>query len=329
MTTLNTILELSELESNKFLMTINKVNIYSSLMLVLKEFEEKAIQKGLVLEYQFEEKNLVSFIDENIFSKIIINLVDNALKFTSIGGVKVKLSSDGGLDDGLFAKISVSDTGIGIDDKDIEIIFHEFRQASEGLGRNFEGNGLGLTLARKMARLMEGDITVESILGKGSTFTYTIPAQIENTFNTDYSIEKNIHRADEVGETSFNILPEILLVEDNLINKEVVEVFLRGICKIDHAIDGEGAIKMALQKHYDTILMDINLGSGLTGVDVVKEIKKHSSNRDIPIVALTGYAMLGDKEKFLQAGMTNYLAKPFTKDELINEIKLILKDKVR
>ncbi len=329
MTTLNTILELSELESNKFLMTINKINIYNSLMLALKEYEEKAIQKGLVLEYQIEEKNLVCFVDENIFNKIIVNLVDNALKFTSVGRITVKLSSDGGLDDGLFAKISVSDTGIGIEEKDLEIIFHEFRQASEGLGRNYEGNGLGLTLARKMARLMEGDITVESIPGKGSTFTYTIPAQIDNLFNHEYIDEEEVQQTNDDEETRFNVLPEILLVEDNLINKEVVEVFLRGICKIDHAVDGEGAIKMALQKHYDAILMDINLGSGLTGVDVVKEIKKHNSNRDIPIVALTGYAMLGDKEKFLKVGMTNYLAKPFTKEELINEIRIILKDKAK
>ncbi len=329
MTTLNTILELSELESNKFLMTINKVNICNSLMLALREYEEKAHQKGLLLEYQIEEKNLVCFIDENIFNKIIINLVDNALKFTSIGGIKIKLSSDGGLDDGLFAKISVSDTGIGIDEKDLEIIFHEFRQASEGLGRNFEGSGLGLTLARKMARLMEGDITVESIPGKGSTFIYTIPAQIDNTFQMENRIAQVESSVNNFNDISVDILPEILLVEDNLINKEVVEVFLRGICKVDHAIDGEGAIKMALQKHYDTILMDINLGSGITGVEVVKEIKKHSTNRDIPIVALTGYAMLGDKEKFLQAGMTNYLAKPFTKEELINELKIILGKKAK
>ncbi len=149
MTTLNTILDLSELESNKFLMTITKINIYSSLKQVLREYEEKIIQKGLTFEYEAEDKNLVAFVDENIFYKIIENLLDNALKFTTAGGIKVRLTSDAILDDGLFAKISVIDTGIGIDESDLEIIFHEFRQASEGLGRNFEGSGLGLTLAKK------------------------------------------------------------------------------------------------------------------------------------------------------------------------------------
>ncbi|MCX6150720.1 MAG: PAS domain S-box protein [Ignavibacteriales bacterium] len=326
MMTLNTILDLSELESNEFLLTFNEVKIGALLFNILKEYEEKAKQKGLYFEYERPENDISALVDETVLNKIIINLVDNAIKFTVKGGIKIKLENEDRGEDGFIAKVQIIDSGIGIADKDKELIFHEFRQASEGLSRSYEGSGLGLTLARKMARLINGDINVDSQLGVGSTFTLTIPGVLGEVLNPELNAPPEIVFKENKN-VSFDILPEVLLVEDNIINKEVVEVFLRGICKVDHAIDGLGAIKMAFQKEYAIVLMDINLGTGMNGVDVFKELKKIKGYEKVPIVAITGYAMSGDKEKFISQGMTNYLAKPFDKELLIKVIFEILANK--
>jgi PAS domain S-box-containing protein len=322
MRTLNTILDLTEIESNEFLLSMTHMKIGTMLPYLLKEYEEKAKEKGLYWEYEIENKNDLTFTDESVFKKIIANLADNALKFTIIGGIKIKIDNEKRNAEGVFTKIHVIDSGIGIAEKNKELIFHEFRQASEGISRNFEGSGLGLTLARKMSRLLNGDIVVDSRLGVGSDFTLVLPAVTEE--ETDKVLKQETDTVQTFKEPISSYPVEVLLVEDNLINKEVVEVFLRGICRIDHAIDGEEAIKMTLAKKYALILMDINLGAGMTGVDVVKEIRKIPDYKSIPIVAITGYAMSGDKEKFLNEGMTHYISKPFDKQVLIRLINEII-----
>ena len=324
MRTLNTILDLTELESNEFLLSMTQLKIGTMLPYMLMEYEEKAKEKGLYWDYEIQNKNDLTFTDEAVFKKIITNLVDNALKFTIKGGIKIKMEKEKKDDDeGILTKIHVIDSGIGIAEKNKELIFHEFRQASEGISRNFEGSGLGLTLARKMSRLLNGDILVESRLGVGSNFTLVLPGIAEEETQPDINVKKP-DETKRVEKTNSSYPIEILLVEDNLINKEVVEVFLKGICKVDHALEGEEAIKKVREKKYALILMDINLGAGMTGVDVVKEIRKLDDYSSIPIVAITGYAMSGDKEKFLKEGMTHYISKPFDKQVLIRLINEII-----
>lgn len=125
-------------------------------------------------------------------------------------------------------------------------------------------------------------------------------------------------------ETDSEVLPTILLVEDNQINKDVVERFLRKICKVEHSYEGLTAIEMAKNKKYKLILMDINLGPGIDGIETAKRIRTIPGYENIAIVAVTGYALAGDREKLLSEGCSHYLAKPFTRAEIIDIVVSLL-----
>lgn len=119
------------------------------------------------------------------------------------------------------------------------------------------------------------------------------------------------------GEKQNGTLPVVLLVENDEISKEVTEIFLKDICEVEFASDGNIALEKAKEKQYDAFLMDINLGTGLSGVDVTKELRKFQEYQDTPIIALTAFAMKGDKEEFIASGCTDYLSKPFDKETLV------------
>lgn len=311
MSTLNTILDLSELESDKSTLRFENILVPGELIYILKPYEIKAGSKNLALTYEFDKESCV-FADATILEKILINLVDNAIKFTFNGGIKIYVEDLISDDGKLYTAINVEDTGIGIADEDMDLIFKEFRQASEGYNRSFEGSGLGLTLGRKMANLIGGDITVKSKIGKGSCFSLLLPpGKAEEKSHVKEKSISPLH-----SHKPLRTPPHILLVEDNEINNDVVKLYLQGNYVIEFAVNGEEAIRKAKEKQYDVILMDINLGAGMNGVETTKELRKLESYKNIPIVALTGYAMRKDKEKFLSEGMTHYLAKPFDQESI-------------
>jgi len=336
MSTLNSILNISELESSKLDYSLAELNLAYSVKERLYEFEKLASEKKLNFSLLELDKNIYIYSDENFLTQIIESLVDNAIKYTEIGGVEIIVDSEN--DDGkIWGVIKVSDTGIGIPPHLHELIFEEFRQASEGFNRSFEGSGLGLTLAKKMITLLGGTISLESGLGKGSTFTVRLPGYLEIANNDldlsfpgnelenklDFSSDEPSFIVDtEVPEKN---LPLLLLVEDNYINSDVTIMFLRGICKVDHAIDAENAINMASLNKYDAILMDINLGGKMNGIEALHEIRNIPGYKNTPIIALTGYAMSGDKDRLMKEGFDNYMAKPFEKDDIISLVKLILR----
>ena len=172
--TLNLVLDLARIESNKEFITLEQVNLNEQLIEILKTFEIAAQDKNLFLKYEPSDKNIHVLVDKRIFGQVINNLVNNAIKFTIDGGICVKadVENENGKD---FCAIKVIDTGIGISISDLNIIFEEFRQASEGMGRSFEGTGLGLTITKKSVELMNGTISVDSIPGKGTTFIVRFP----------------------------------------------------------------------------------------------------------------------------------------------------------
>ncbi len=324
MTTLNSILDLSEIESNSSLMNITKYNIGRSVKNLLVQYEKYALDRELYFKYNIKNKNITALVDEKFMNQSIVNLVDNAVKYTTSGGIEIiidTLEEDGKT----FAVFKVKDTGIGIAPENKELIFQEFRQASEGISRRYEGTGLGLTLVKKMVELMNGRIEVLSEEQKGSTFSIIVPGlllydkkEIEEEV-IDVMIENALRKSREHD-------LEILLVEDSHINAEVAMNFLKDFSKIDYAEDGLTAVKLASEKHYSLILMDINLGPGMDGVNVCTKIKQIKGYENVPIVALTGYALSGDKDNFLSLGFDFYLAKPFTKQQLIGEVSQIIKE---
>jgi CheY-like chemotaxis protein len=255
-------------------------------------------------------QNLFIDADRHVLSKIFNNLINNALKFTLNGGVTI--SADVIVDGKeLLIKTDVTDTGIGIPEKYQRLIFEPFRQASEGLSRNYTGTGLGLTLTRKFIELINGSISVESTEGSGSTFSVTLPF---SKSGEQFSGQSDIIQSS--AKLRLDTKPSLLLVEDDLVNAQIVIAYLRPFFEIDHVEDGQSGIDLCKAKTYDTVLMDIAL-KGINGTVTMQEIKKLNEHYiQIPFVAITAYAMLGDKESFLSAGFSYYISKPFTRTQL-------------
>ena len=323
LTTLESILEFSQLESKQIYINNVKIDVAEKINSLVENFTEHLNEKKLNLKLDFKCKELSILVDDRLFSQAVNNIIDNAIKFTLKGGVTIEI--DRVLErNAVWGAIRITDTGIGISKEKQKVIFEDFRQASEGKSRNFEGNGLGLTVAKKIVEMMNGYITVESELGMGSQFTIYLPAVFVEDVKTKVLHSHNNNNGNI--EKDENHLPEILLVEDNEMNKEVVKIYLKKLCKVDHAKDDKAAIQLTSKKKYSVVLLDINLGNGLSGIEVMKKIKEINGYNDVPFVALTGYALHGDKEKLLNEGCSYYLSKPFMKKDLIELLKKLLNE---
>ncbi len=314
--TLNLILDLSKVEANKIDLRLRNVQMSGLIEESINHYKLAAREKGIALNLIVEEKNISSKLDERLFSQVIGNLINNAVKYTFEGRVDVELKKEKE-----SAVIKVSDTGIGISENGLDIIFEPFRQASEGYNRRFEGTGLGLTITKKFVELMNGTIEVESELDKGSLFTIKFPLSIEQH---DAEVIQTLEPRSNTGKlTAKKKNAHLLLVEDDKINVDVINLFLRGYCNVDHSATATDAIKMVKQKKYDVILMDINL-KGMSGLDAVRVIREIGEYKYTPVVAVTAYAMAGDRKRFLSNGCSHYLPKPFSKLELIGLLEEIL-----
>ncbi|MDH7605670.1 MAG: response regulator, partial [Melioribacter sp.] len=166
---------------------------------------------------------------------------------------------------------------------------------------------------------MNGDITVESELGKGSTFSIILPGtKIQESDNINKNKPLTAISERKTKDIKLHRKPKILSIEDNLLNAELVSLFLRDICDVDSAHNYSQAIEKIKNNKYEAILVDINLGSGPSGIDFAKEIKKYPEYKNLPLIAITGYALLRDEKKLLNDGFDYYLAKPYDKEDLIN-----------
>jgi CheY-like chemotaxis protein len=219
--------------------------------------------------------------------------------------------------------IRVADTGIGIAKENYESIFEPFRQESEGIGRSFEGTGLGLSITKKFVEMMKGSIEVDSEVGIGSTFTVKFPLVDNDDINVIESINEKPGKENAEFISSKNKDLSILLVENDLDNLKFTASVLSNHYKTDIAMNGYESVKIAKDKTYDIILMDINLGKGIDGLMATKEIRKIKGYEKTPIVALTAYVREGDKEEFLAGGCTHFLGKPFSTKQLLDLIEKI------
>lgn len=314
---LDSIMLLTQLE------TINKkkcadFKIYS-VSKILKElgdlYQTQFEDKGLTFYVEIEP-NLYAQVDDNLLNQAITHLLNNALKFTQKGGVQLLCSSRNNK-----ICIDIIDTGIGIPNESLKLIFSEFRQASEGYNRAYEGVGLGLTIAKKIIDLMQGDISVKSEILSGSTFSIKLPLR---EIDLSQIQEQTTFQVEDIP-TEDQYKPKILIVEDNNINQKLVISILKNYYLTDLANNGELAVLLAEKKKYDAILMDIHLGEGIDGLTASRIIKKNSLNIATPIIAVTGYTMLGDKDRILSEGCNYYLAKPYQKKELLKIVKQAIK----
>lgn len=324
--TLNLLLDLARIEAKKVDINIKPCKISELVESQVLLFEAVAERKNLYLKTEVVERNLYAPVDEQIFRQIMNNLINNALKYTDNGGVKITVDSVIE-NSNSFARVTVEDTGIGIPENSLGLIFQEFRQVSEGFNRHFEGTGLGLTITKNFVEMMNGQIKVKSTVGAGSTFSVLFPSlqNYEQAEPQDITVTNESKISDKLLIPGFK--QNLLVVDNDDSSRDIIKLFLKDLCVMDFADSGEEAIELINKKNFDIILMDINLGKGISGVDTTREIRKIESYRNIPIVAITGFAMRGDREEFIQAGCTHYLSKPFVRTKLIKLISEIASNK--
>lgn len=324
--TLNFILDLSKAETDTIEVIAKDVAVVPLAIDSINLFSNGAAKRNLQLETIIKEENIFAHLDGHLFSRILYNLLDNAFKFTHKGKISVEIGKE------LIAKkdwlyIKIKDTGIGIAPNKIDLIWEDFRQVSEGLSRRYEGTGLGLTISKKAVELMQGVISVESELGVGSVFTVKFPTVNAVLQKEELMEEKQAAAIQAKIETAKTAaLPLVLCVEDDFVNRDIVKIYLKNICILETAEDGETALQLATEKKYDLILMDINLGTGINGIEVVKELLKMPKYAGTPIIAVSAYVTGKDKAEFLKGGGTHYLTKPFQKREVLDLVKNVLKN---
>ncbi len=319
--TLNSILEWSKLESEKLSLKLSPFNLSQEIQKNIALYLPMANLKKLFIRSEFCDPNLIATIDTGLFDKAFFQLIHNAIKFTDKGGIIVALNQIK-KEEVVWAVIQITDTGIGIPKENLDKIFVEFRQSSEGPSRSYEGSGLGLSIAKKMIELMNGKIEIESEIGKGSTFSIWLPAVLdEKALNLKIEEKrKTIEVNPAIRKT--DLAPIVLLVEDNQSNRMLVNRMLGKDFRVQEAEDGFTGIALASQNLFNLILMDINLGYGISGIETMQGIRKIPGYFKVPIIAVTAYAMFGDKERLLKEGFDDYIQKPFTKEELINHVKI-------
>ena len=306
---INDILDFSKMEAGK--MTIEKYSFDIKKLLeeMLKAHIPVIDEKGIKFYFSFSPK-IPQFLigDPNRIRQVLDNLMSNAIKFTQQGSITLEVQLTEIQGDEVILRFSVSDTGIGIDSKDIPSLFQSFSQIEEPFTKKYGGTGLGLAICKKLVEMMGGTIGVESHKNQGSTFYFNLK------FETGYHEEK-VNELAEITPSGHCL--NILLAEDDPISQKVILKMLHEQGHhVDAANDGLEVLDLYNKKNYDVILMDIQMPK-MNGVEAMQKIReKEGAERHTPIIALTAYALNGDRERFLSLGMDDYITKPLQMKEL-------------
>lgn len=308
---INDILDFSRIERGALELELISFNLPVLLKTSLQAFQHSAQQRGLTLHLELGEAlpSLQVQGDPTRLRQILVNLIGNALKFTERGEVRVEANWQALDNQVLWFTCSVHDTGIGISGERLDTMFDAFQQADNSISRRYGGTGLGLPIARTLAERMGGTLTARSEPGHGSCFTLEIPLP--------FSAQQPAPRpeASSPGPALQQTL-SVLLVEDNPVNQTVIEAMLRSLgYKVTLVADGAQAVSAVQRESFAAVLMDCRLPI-MDGYEATRRIRKLAAMGQVPIIALTANALQGDREACLQAGMNDYLAKPFKRAEL-------------
>jgi PAS domain S-box-containing protein len=322
---INDILDLAAIESGKLRFEKIAFNLKDLVPSLVNTFAYQAKEKRLSLDYFIDENlNKILLGDPVRLNQVLINLINNAVKFTHEGSIEIRCTVDREQKDLCWVRIEVADTGIGIPAEKLNTIFESFSQADASVTRKYGGSGLGLTIVKQLVELQRGKITVRSEEQKGSTFIVLIPYSIGKTSTIRQSTRKSKSLIDEDLASDLRIL----LVEDNDINRLYAKSILTNWkCEVDIAENGLVAIEKVKNTSYDVVLMDIQMPV-MDGYEATRAIRlMDPPKKDTPIVALTANATKTDIEKCLTSGMNDFLPKPFTPDDLHRKIFKDLKIK--
>jgi len=320
---INDILDFSKMEAGKLSIENISFNIRELIEETIKTHTRKAEEKGLDFRYSFSSSIPDTIIgDPHRIRQVLNNLISNAIKFTQSGRVSVDVTRLFAADDEVTLKFSVVDTGIGIAEEDLKRLFKSFSQIETSLTKQYGGTGLGLAISKKLVEMMGGEIKVESIKDTGSNFYFVLKFKVGTA---GQSIKQ------QIPQLSKNVKPlNILLAEDDPVNQKVLLKMLKeqghGVKTADN---GQMVLELLKKNDFDLILMDIQMPN-MNGVEAARQIRQmDGEKKHIPIIAVTAYALHGDKERFLNLGFDEYISKPVQMDILFELLDKIERLKVK
>ncbi len=326
---INDILDFSKIEAGKMVLSPSDVDLRNVLQDLMQLFQRSAEDKGLSLSLLIAP-NVTQWcqIDAGRLRQILANLLGNAIKFTSMGHVRLTVSQERGLDNLVQLRFEVRDTGMGIALDQQDHIFDEFNQGDISTARRHGGTGLGLAIAQRLVRLMGGDMHVSSEVGQGSVFWFTtqVTPLSKPTSSINTPVKDVMPRSNAQGLSALDYPCRVLVVEDHPINQVLARTALQRLgCTVQMAGGGQAGVQAATTQAFDLVLMDCQMPD-VDGYDATRQIRLWESSTTpprprMPIVALTALAMQGDREKCEAAGMDDYLTKPFSAQDLLQVLQ--------
>ena len=309
---INDILDFSKIEAGKLELELLDFDLQNVVNSSVALFSETAQSKQIRILHSIDS-DLPSAVrgDPTRLRQVLLNLISNAVKFTSNGEVSISCVLKETRRDNIKVRFEVRDTGIGISAEHQSRLFQSFSQADASTTRRYGGSGLGLVISQQLVKLMGGELRYFSEVGEGSTFWFTIPLEIrpDNVIET----RRGPSERTDIREAGLRVL----VVEDNAVNQQVAVGMLTKMgCIVDRALNGHEAVFAARQREYDVIFMDVQM-PGMDGYEATRQIRaSEGPNANTNIIALTAGAMEGDRERAIQAGMNDFLAKPIDWDHL-------------
>ncbi len=318
---INDILDFSKIEAGHMDLEAIEFEIASTVSEIVSPYIQQAAVKGLVLSLHIEPTVPARVSGDPLrLGQVLKNLVSNAIKFTDRGTVEVRLALMDSKPGSVRLRFDVIDSGIGIEPEKLQHIFEAFEQADSSITRRFGGTGLGLTISRRLALLMGGDLRVTSGPGQGSVFTFELSVGAVSASDS----------AARLPAAQPPVAPlrglKVLLVEDNLINQKLALALLgQDGHEVMVAADGEAGLAQWRAQAFDLILMDVQMPV-LDGLEATRRIRQseQGTSHHTPIIAMTANAMAGDRERCIEAGMDDYLAKPFRRADLQDVIARVM-----
>lgn len=320
MSLISDILDISKIEAGEMEMSEQEFSLKNLLTSILFTFKPKLKENNCSLDFKIDSEIQTNVIGDTTFlTQILMNLVSNAVKFTKNGQVLIEINLLCRLGDVLMTEFKVTDTGIGIKSEDLDNVFELFKQANSSIKGEFGGTGLGLAIVKQLVKIHGGEIYVDSTIGKGTTFTFTLPLKDSRNFESTKKETK----------TKLNSKLEgayILVAEDNLMNqKYLIGLLKKWNFRYELATNGFEALEFCKSQKFDLILMDIEMPK-LNGLEATKSIREDfgNPNNGTYVLALTASAMTEDIEKFKLYGFNSFLLKPFTPDQITSKLNEIL-----